>query len=181
MVWRSRSWRVKSELQWPQAEAADCRVAPHDEQRTTDAECGRGAGISISSPQWQWNRSPGSRPVASYWRLHTGQATRWRMVVFDCTARRRSRFVAMGHGSTRIDWIGTDHRNRGSRRSRSRSDRHHPAGFAPNRASGNSPAFVILNIAMESVPSCLCGSNTPLSSALSVHAGEPLRWVWANT
>ena len=22
MVWRSRSWRVKSELQWPQAEAA---------------------------------------------------------------------------------------------------------------------------------------------------------------
>jgi hypothetical protein len=94
-VCRSRSWSVKSAEQNLHCKASSSRGAPQDEQRTTAASCPCGCAIVTASPHRQRNRRPGARPVASYWRLHFGQATNNRIahpirenvcsrLLFDC-------------------------------------------------------------------------------------------------
>lgn len=76
IVCRSRSCRVKSALQNPQACSPAVRAAPHAEQRTTDASWPRNFGTCTSDPQAQWNRLPAASPFTSYWRVHDSQAVR---------------------------------------------------------------------------------------------------------
>lgn len=80
IVWRSRSWTVKSASQKPQAVLPARRAAPHCPHRTTAASRLRSAGTSRVVPQEQWNRSPTARPSASHWREQLEQAISWRSV-----------------------------------------------------------------------------------------------------